>query len=181
MTNNKKLIGKKIALIIAWRDFRDDEYFIPKELFEKAGAEIKNVSTQLGQARGADGGEVGIDLTLTDLKVKEFDAIVFVGGPGVLKYLDNTLSYAIINEAIKNNKVLAAICISPVILAKSNLLSGKKATVWSSSLIKEPIATLKEHGLLYENKPVVVDGNLITANGPAAARAFAEAIIEILK
>jgi putative intracellular protease/amidase len=31
---------------------------------------------------------------------------------------------------------------------------------------------LAEEGAIYTNKQVVVDGNIITANGPAAAREF---------
>ncbi|MGB9743547.1 MAG: DJ-1/PfpI family protein [Minisyncoccales bacterium] len=175
------LQNKKIAFIIAWRDFRDEEYFVPKEILEKAGAEIKTVSTQLGEAKGADGGTVNVDLLLNDLNVADFDAFVFVGGPGALNYLDNQTSYEIIKEIVRNNKVLAAICIAPSIIAKSGALTGKKATVWSSALIKEPIKVLEQNGLLYQNEAVVVDGKLITANGPAAAKSFAEAIKEVLK
>ena len=56
------LEGKKIAMIIAFKDFRDAEYFVPKEIFEKAGAEVKTVSDKLGTAIGADGGDTKVDL-----------------------------------------------------------------------------------------------------------------------
>jgi len=38
--------NKKIAMIIAFSNFRDEEYFIPKEIFEEAGFEVKTVSTK---------------------------------------------------------------------------------------------------------------------------------------
>jgi len=177
----KTLSGKKIAMIVAFRDFRDEEYFIPKEILENAGAEIKTVSTQTGQAVGADGGEVQIDFILENLKVSDFDAIVFIGGPGALKELDNEKSYDITQETVKANKVLAAICISPTILAKARVLEGKKATVWSSPLDRSPVEILKENGAVYQEESVVSDGKIITANGPGAAKNFAEAIIKILE
>ena len=174
------LEGKKIAMIIAFRDFRDAEYFVPKEIFKKAGAEVKTVSDKLGTAIGADGGDTEVDLLLEDLNISDFDAIVFIGGPGCLSHLDNETSYKIAKEAVNQNKVLASICISPVILAKAGVLSGKKATVWSSPLDRGPVKILKENGAIYVDENVVIDGKLITANGPAAAEKFGQKILEIL-
>ena len=59
---------KKIAMIIAFRDFRDEEYFVPKDILKGAGVEIKTVSTQEGTAIGADGGEVEIDLLISEIR-----------------------------------------------------------------------------------------------------------------
>lgn len=175
------LEGKKIAMIIAFKDFRDEEYFVPKEILEAAGAEIKTISTQLGSVVGADGGEAKVDLLLNDLKPADFDGVIFIGGPGTLKYLDDENSYKIARETIFQNKVLASICISPVILAKAGVLNGKRATVWSSIMDKSAIKILEERGATYQDEDVVVDGKIVTANGPAAARKFGEAIVELLK
>jgi len=176
----KTLENKKVAIIIAFRDFRDAEYFVPKEILEKAGAKITTVSTKTGTAIGADGGDTEVDLLLEDLNPSEFDAIVFIGGPGSLDYLDNEKSYNLAKETVKAEKVLAAICVSPIILAKSGILSGKRATVWSSPLDRGPVKILKENGAIYEDKDVVVDGKIVTANRPGAATGFGEAIIEVL-
>jgi len=172
-----KLGNKKIAIIIAFRDFRDQEYFIPKQVLEGAGVEITTVSASLGVAIGADGGEVRIDILLENLKPENFDAVIFIGGPGCLKYLDNENSYKVIKETISKNKVLGAICVSPVILAKAGILEGKKATVWSSPLDKSQIRILEENGVVYQSGLVVIDGKIITGNGPLAAKEFGEAIV----
>lgn len=175
-----KLENKKMAIIIAFRNFRDEEYFIPKQVLKGAGAEIITVSTSLGTAIGADGGEAEVNVLLEDLKPEDFDAVVFIGGPGCLKYLDNKKSYKVIQETISENKVLGAICISSVILAKTGVLEGKKATVWSNPLDKSSIRTLEEKGAVYQAEAVVVDGKIITASGPAAAKEFGETLIEVL-
>lgn len=170
----------KIALIIAFRNFRDEEYFIPRDVFLKAGVKVATVSSQKGTAIGGSGGEAEVDIILDDLEISQFDAIVFVGGPGAYKYIENEKVLQIVKEAIIQNKVLAAICIAPAILAKAGALTGKKAAIWSSVMDKKPIQILKENGAEYLDKPVVQDGRVVTANGPAAALAFAQTVVRTL-
>ncbi len=81
--------GRKILMVIAFKDFRDEEYFVPKEILEKAGAEVKVASNKTGQALGADGGEANVDYLVQGVDLNNFDAVVFVGGPGCLTNLDN--------------------------------------------------------------------------------------------
>ncbi len=176
----KTLANKKIAMIIAFRDFRDEEYFIPKQTLESAGAEVKTISTSLGTAVGKLGGEAKVDLLLKDLNPLDFEAVLFVGGPGAYKYIEDEIAHKVAKETVQSGKLLGAICIAPVILANAGVLEGKKATVWSAPLDKSGVKILKEKGAIYEDSKVVVDGKIITANGPAAAREFAEKIIELL-
>ena len=145
-----------------------------------AGAQISTASTSLGTAIGADGGEAKVDNLIENLKVDEFAAVFFVGGPGCLKYLDIERSYNLAKEVVAKERVLGAICISPVILAKAGVLQGKKATVWSSAMDKSAIKILEENGATYQDEGVVVDGKIVTANGPASARAFGEILVEVL-
>jgi len=179
--SEKVLENKKIIMVIAFKDFRDEEYFVPKEILEGAGAEIKTASTKIGRALGADGGETEVDLLVKDLNLAELDAVVFIGGPGCLGNLDNEDSYKIAKETVSQNKVLASICISPVILAKARVLKEKKATVWSSPMDRGPVKILEENGAVYQDEPVVIDGKIITGNGPGAAREFGEKIIALTK
>ena len=46
--------------------------------------------------------------------------------------------------------------------------------------IGEILKILKENGAIYIDENVVVDGKLITANGPIAAEKFGQKILEIL-
>ena len=87
ITMPETLKGKKVAMIIAFKDFRDEEYFVPKEILEKAGAEIKTVSNKMGTAIGADGGDVKVDLLVSEIDPAEFVAVVFIGGSGCLENL----------------------------------------------------------------------------------------------
>jgi protease I len=172
---------KKIAIIIAFRNFRDEEYFIPKQVFENNGFEAVTASTEKGIAIGGSGGEAEIDIIFEELDVSRFDAVVFVGGPGAYNHIEDEKVHNIARGFLEQGKLVSAICIAPAILAKAGVLSGRKATVWSSPMDKKPVKILEESGAKYEDKPVVADGRIITANGPAAAKAFAEKIIAVLK
>ncbi len=172
--------NKKIAMIIAKQDFRDEEYFIPRSIFLNEGAKVVTFSTEKGQALGTYGGLTDVDLLLDDLKVADFDALLFIGGAGAAKFIDNEQCHQLAQEAVEQGKVLGAICIAPAILAKAGVLQGKKATVWFSPMDKSAVKILKEAGAEYLAKPVIVEGKIITADGPLRARQFAEAIVRSL-
>jgi len=178
------LENKKIAMVVAFRDFKDDEYFIPRNILEESGAKIVTVSDEPGTALGVEGGEVEVDIVLDDLNnsaIGEYDAIVLIGGPGAIEHLDNERSYSIIKTAFSKNLVIGAICVSPSILAKAGILQGKRATVWSNSLTKSFVKVLQDNGATYEEKSVVIDGTIITGNGPQAAELFGENLVKLIK
>lgn len=175
-----KIKGKKRAvMIVAYKDFRDEEYFIPRQVLEINNIAVTTCSSEGGKAIGTYGGEVVVDVTLDDLVINNFDIVIFVGGAGAGDCLNNERCWDVAREAVKRDKILAAICIAPAILAKAGVLKGKKATVWSSPMDKSAVRILKEEGALYEDEGVVQDGNIITANGPQSARKFGERIADL--
>jgi len=176
----KALEKQSVLMVIAFKDFRDPEYFIPMNNFLAAGALVKTASTQKGTALGAEGGKAEIDLLVKDVNLKDFDAVVFIGGSGALTYLDNEDSYKLAKEAVVEKKLLAAICIAPTILAKAGVLNAKNATVWSAPNDQSAIKILEDNGAKYDARSVVVDGNIITAWGPDAADQFGLVIVEVL-
>jgi protease I len=173
--------AKKILMVVAWRDFRDEECFVPKKILEDGGIEVKIASDKKSEAIGAEGGGIAVDLSLNEADASDFDAIIFIGGPGALKHLDNEDSYCLAREAAGKGKIVAAICVAPAILAKAGVLSGKKATIWTSPTHRELVKILTENGARYIDENVVVDGKMITANGPSAAGKFGEEILRIVQ
>ncbi len=167
---------KKAALIIASQEFRDEEYFITKEVLEKNNITVKTVCDKT-KAIGRFGGEAQADILINELKVDNFDAIVFIGGSGAVKLLDNELSYELARETLSQKKLLAAICIAPTILAKAGVLENRQATVWSNSMDKSAVKILLENGAVYQEKPIIKDNNIITGQDHKAAREFGEAIV----
>ena len=164
----------KILMIIAPDKFRDEELFIPKKIFEEQDAEVTIASSvkKEKKVRGMLGGKTEVDIHYSKVKVKEYDAVIFVGGAGATKYFDDETAHKIARKAVKEKKVLGAICIAPVILARAGLLKEKRATVWKSEK-----NSLKEMGAEYTGTDVEIDGDIITANGPKSAKNFAKAIV----
>jgi protease I len=161
-------------MVIPFKQYEKSEFRIPQGLFEKAGFKVTVVSSQPGTAT-VEGDSVKVDLVIDALDVSQYAAIVFVGGYGVPEFLDNPAAHAAAQAAVKQNKVLGAICWAPIILANAGVLKGKKATAsWQHDII-----TKKGGEVVYED--VVVDGNLVTGNGPGAAEKFGQAILEKLK
>ena len=97
-----------------------------------------------------------------------------MGGNGASEYWDDPLAHALAQEAVRLKKVLGAICIAPVTLAKAGVLKGVRATVWASEA-----SQLKFSGAQYTGNPVETDGLIVTANGPAAAREFGQQIVNL--
>jgi protease I len=170
------LTGKNILMIVANKDFRDEELFVPKKAFEDHGANVKLAGNTAGGAKGMLGGTANIDSTIANETADPYDAVIFVGGAGSTVFYDNLEAHRIAKEASAKGKVLAAICLAPGTLAKAGLLQGKRVTAFSSAS-----GLLKQGGANYTGKMVEVDGKLITGTGPEAARAFASAVTDALK
>lgn len=166
---------RRIVMIIACSMFRDEELFHTKEQLEKDGHEVVVASSRTGFCEGSRGGSAVAQITIDEISIDETDALVFVGGPGASEYFENSTAHKLAEEILLKDKVLAAICIAPVILAKAGLLKGRKATVFSSGE-KE----LERCGAFYTGDMVTVDENIVTGNGPASAVSFAKRITEAL-
>ena len=166
---------KSAVMIAAQENFRDEELLQPKEILERNGIQVQIASTTLKEIKGKLGAIVKPDILLSELDYRKFDALIFVGGNGASQYWDDPLAHELARKALGSNKLVAAICIAPVTLARAGLLKGKRATVWQSEA-----GQLKAMGADYTGQPVEKDGNIITAAGPFASREFGEEISRAL-
>lgn len=165
-----------VLMVIAPQNFRDEEFFQPREELEKAGARVTVASRSKGVCGGMLGGRVTADISLNDAKGADYDAVVFIGGGGSSVYFNNPQALQLVKDAYAAGKVVAAICIAPVILANAGLLKGKKATCFSSEQ-----GSLRAKGADYTGKGLTIDGKIITADGPGSAREFGKAIVRALQ
>ena len=72
----------KVLMIVAQKGFRDEELFVPKEILERAGHDVKVASLTRQKATGSRGAVVQPDLAVYEANPDFFDCIVVVGGPG---------------------------------------------------------------------------------------------------
>lgn len=176
---SEKNISKRILIIIAPEHFRDEELFVPKKMFEENGHLISIASTVTGTAKGMLGGIVQSDLTITNAKTEDYDVFVIVGGTGAEKYLwDSVQLRNLVQDARRQNKIIGAICLSPVVLARAGILKDIKATVYPDD---NAISEMKQNNADYKDKSVIISGNIVTARDPKSAEEFARSIIGLLK
>jgi len=111
------------------------------------------------------------DKKLEDVKPEEFDAIVLVGGNS--SYLSQSQKILrAIQDLDSRKKVIAAINTAPLILAKAGIIENRKATIYPGMEREIP----RPRG-----ERVVVDGHVITSQGPGTAIEFALKIVEALE
>jgi len=167
--------GKRAALIIGSQDFRDEELFETKRVLDAAQVQTVIASTKIGTIRGTLGNVAEASIPVNRLQVDDYDAIIFIGGPGAVEYVRSPATTNIIRETVRKGKVLAAIGVAPSILANANVLAGIRAT---SFLSEQDV--LVQAGAIYTGFPVERERMIITATGPPAALQFGRAIVEAL-
>ena len=167
-------------MVLAQRDFRDSEYIVPKAFLEKKDIIVNSVSFH-DISVGRFGYEVKNDFnfeTYSD-ELKEFDGICFIGGIGSLDFMDNSLVQDLTKYYFKNNKVVGAICAASSLLLHWGILDGKNCT--GSNYDGSFSKLCSDSKANYLNKSCVVDGKVITAEGPRSSEEFALEIIKLLQ
>ena len=176
------LSGKKVLMIIAHENFRDEEFVVSYKQFLGEGIDVTVASTEKGEAKGMFGATFDVRYSLDEVNEADFDGIVFVGGMGTPSVRASKRAVEIAKNSA-NHKVLSAICWAPTILAKAGVVKGRKVTVWLGDDPEYGMKTSKvmeNAGATFVNKEVVSDGNIVTGNGPNAAEKFADAVMEKL-
>jgi len=168
----------KILIAVAPEKFRDEELAEPVAALQKAGIEYDIASTRRGPCTGMLGAKTTATLSFDDIDPKRYEGLVIVGGAGSQTHLwDDELLIPIVNIFHQKGKVVAAICLAPVVLARAGILKGKKATYFENPA---SFREMRIGGAVVVNKPVVTEGRVITANGPTASKAFADEIVHAL-
>lgn len=164
------------ALIISADHFEDSELLLPYYRLKEAGVAVDVASISRSKIHGKHGYEVEATKALRDINPDEYDLLVLPGGkaPSTIRHEKSALDIS--RHFFARNKPVAAICHGPQILISAGVLNGKRATGFHT-IAQEII----DAGAQYEDKEVVVDGNLITSRVPSDLPAFMREIISKLK
>jgi len=169
-----KLDGKKVLIVIPHTQFRDEEFFEPKKILEDEGAKVVVASTTVRTCRGMKGGTIQSEVAITDAKADEYVGLVLCGGSSVPELFWNDKKLQELAAAMAAaGKVIAAICLSTVVLAKAKLLADREATVY---FLPQALEELKAAGAKYVPETLLIHNNIILAEGPPDSQRFGQAI-----
>mmetsp|Transcript_29894 Transcript_29894/g.89969 ORF Transcript_29894/g.89969 Transcript_29894/m.89969 type:complete len:188 (+) Transcript_29894:111-674(+) len=141
----------------------------------RAGAQVTVASVmpqlQVVMARGL---KVIADCSIKDCLCKEWDAIALPGGlPGANHLRDSADLAGLLKAQTEKKKALAAICASPAVVFGTHGLLPEKATCY-------PVPKFKDVVPGWTDSRVVMDGHVITSQGPGTSLQFALKIVEKL-
>jgi protease I len=165
-----------ILIFLPKKDFNEEEFITIKKRLLKAGKQVFITSDDHTFCSGSGGTKVKSDTSFQNINVNNFSALILVGGSGSKIYWENENLHKIVRKFFDSGRVVAAICSSPVILAKAGILHNKKATCYSENRVE-----LINTGIGYQDKNLVIDGKIVTADNARSALQFAETVLHLTK
>ena len=165
-----------VLIFLPKKDFGEDEFSITKKILLKAGKQTFITSDDHSVCSGNKGMKVKSDISFYNVNVNNFSSLILIGGSGSRNYWKNESLHNIIKKFFNANKVIAAICSSPVTLAKAGILQNKKATCFSEDKME-----LIKSGIDYQDRNIVIDGSVITADSSHSSLQFVEAVLHLTK
>jgi protease I len=169
------LTGKTV-LFFAGPLYEDLELWYPKIRLEEEGARTVVAGTGEKTYQGKRGYPITVDTNVDQLSSADFDGLVIPGGyaPDIMRRSQKLLQLT--REIYQAGKPVAFICHAGWVPISAGIVKGKRGT--SVGAIKDDLVNA---GLLWEDSPVVVDGNLISSRTPADLPQFCQAIIQQLQ
>ena len=166
----------KRILIFAAPLYEDLELWYPKIRLEEEGHLCTVAGLGEKSYQGKRGYPVTPDATVDEVVGSIFDALVIPGGyaPDILRRSARVLELT--REIHDAGKPVAFICHAGWVPISAGIVRGRRGT--SVAAIRDDLVNA---GMLWQDAPVVVDGNLITSRSPADLPYFCKALIAALQ
>ena len=166
---------KKRVFVLLADGFEEIEAITCIDILRRAELDVTVVGIGKSDIKGSREVEIKADTEIGSCKDSP-DAIVLPGGmPGVNNLAASRDVNDLINKAYKKGKIIAAICAAPsYVLAPTGIIRDKGVTCYPGceDMLKDKAK--------FVDKKLVVDGNIITSQGPGTAFDFALKIVEVL-
>ncbi len=164
------------ALIISADVFEDTELLVPYYRLKEDGLQVEIASINKGRIKGKHGYEAEAGRTLKEVDPDDYDILILPGGKAPETIRKDKDAIRIAKHFFQKNKPVSAICHGPQILITAGLLRGRHATCY-----KTVADEMRAVGAVYEDKEVVVDGNLVTSRQPSDLPAFMRETMKMLR
>lgn len=175
MASNTAINGSKYVLVPIGDGSEEIETTTIVDTLVRGGAVVTlaSVSNNL-QVTCSRGVKLVADKFIQECVNDSWDLVVCPGGmPGATNLKNSDSLKEILLKQSKSNKPYAAICAAPAVVLNSyGLLKDKRATAYPKFQAELPIPV--------SDQAVVVDGNVVTSQGPATSLAFSLTLVELL-
>jgi 4-methyl-5(b-hydroxyethyl)-thiazole monophosphate biosynthesis len=167
----KEVSMPRVAVILA-DGFEEVEAMAIVDVLRRAEIDTVIAGLRDGYVTSTRKVKVIPDTTIDTVNADDFDMIVLPGGqPGADNLNADPRVKELVSSFSRKGKLTGAICAAPIVLAGAGVLQGKRATSY-------PSYSSNLGGAVYEEEPVVIDGNVLTSRGAGTALVFGLAIVE---
>ena len=167
--------GRRVAVLVE-KFYEDLELWYPVLRLREAGCEVTIVGPKAGETYlSKHGYPAKSDAAAVDGMASQFDAVVIPGGYSPDHMRRHKPMISLVADAAAAGKVVAAICHGPWMMCSARCLKGRKVTGFFA--IRDDV---ENAGGVWQDAPMVRDGNLVTSRTPDDLPAFMQGIFEAL-
>lgn len=163
------------ALILSADNFEDLELLVPYYRLKEAGVEVEVASMQQNPIKGKHNYEVPVTRRFDQVDPAAYGLLLLPGGKAPAAVRKEPKALEIVQHFFEHKKPVAAICHGPQILISAGVIRGRQATCY-----REVADELREAGVRYEDREVLVDGNLVTSREPGDLPAFTREMLRMI-
>ena len=166
----------RIAIPLA-SGYEETEALAPADVLSRAGADVIlcHMPGESSRVSGSHGFVLESDASIDSLDTSNLTAVCIPGGmPGTRNLLRTAPLLELVKELHENGSWTAAICAAPLVLQEACIIQGKRIT--SHPAVRDELREVQ-----YSERPVVIDGTVITSRGPGTALLFGLTIAAAVK
>ena len=173
--------AKRKAVVLTADKFEDMEVYIPVYRLLEAGWHVDVAAPKVETISGEHGYPIEATIAIGDVNADDYDLLLIPGGfpdgaPHTVRKIKKALE--ITKSFFAKNKPVASICHGPWTLASADVVKGRHLTSFWHDGVPEDI---KKAGGMWEDKDVVVDGNLVTSRWPMDIPAFTREMMKLVE
>ena len=171
----------KKAIVLTADKFEDMEVYVPIFRLLEEGWQVDVAAPKKQEISGENGYSLTPDMTIDKVDPDNYDLLIIPGGspdgaPAAVRKIKK--AQEITKAFFKKNKPVASICHGPWTLASADVVKGKHLTSYWHDGVPEDV---KAAGGIWEDKEVVVDGNLVTSRYPMDLPAFMREVMKLVR
>jgi len=174
-----KTQSQRKAVVLTADQFEDMEVYFPVFRLQEEGWDVTIAVPDMQTMHGEHGYRLKPDTTIDKINPDDYDLLIIPGGsskgaPATVRKIKEAQDIA--KSFFAKNKPVAAICHGPYTLISAGLVKGRHLTSYWHDGVPEEI---QKAGGIWEDKDVVVDGNLVSSRWPLDLPAFMREIIKV--